>query len=120
MKVRAVIIAAGLLTVAASGNAAVKVTGQGQTRGFDPSDFAPAMKTNYKIMQEKCVRCHSLERVVEAITTGVSPISGQPFDRAAVKAYSAKMMRKKDSKMTRQEILATEQLMNYLLDRAAH
>jgi hypothetical protein len=116
----AVIIAAGLLTIAVSGNAAVRVIGQGETKNFDPSDFSPAMKANYKIMKEKCVRCHSLERVVEAITTGVSPLSGQPFDRAAVKAYSAKMLRKTNSKMTRQEILATEQLMNYLLDRAAH
>ena len=120
MRGLAVIIAAGLLTIAASGNAAVKVIGHGETKAFDSSDFAPAMKANYKIMKEKCVRCHSLERVVEAITTGVSPISGQPFDRAAVKAYSAKMLRKKDSRMTRQEIQATEQLMNYLLGRVTH
>lgn len=120
MRGLAVIIAAGLLTIAASGNAAVKVIGHGETKAFDSSDFAPAMKANYKIMKEKCVRCHSLERVVEAITTGVSPISGQPFDRAAVKAYSAKMLRKKDSRMTRQEILATEHLMNYLLGRVTH
>lgn len=115
----AVMIAAGVLMVAATGNADVRVVGRGATKSFDPSDFSPAMKKSYQVMQDKCVRCHSLERVVEAVTTGVSPISGQPFDKAAVKAYSAKMMRKKDSKMTREEILATEQLMNYLLDRTA-
>ena len=119
MKKFAVIVAAGLLALAATGNAAVKVIGQGENKTFDPSDFSPAMKANYKVMTAKCVRCHSMERVVEAITTGVSPISGQPFDKSAVKAYSAKMMRKTNSKMTRQEIMATEQLMIYLQDKAA-
>lgn len=113
------IFAVAVLLIAANSNAAVKVLGQGETRRFDTSGFPPAMMANYEIMKTKCTRCHSLERVVAAITEGVSPISGQPFDRNAVKAYGAKMMRQSSSRMSRPEIVATMELMNYLLDQAA-
>lgn len=119
MKRISVVVAAGLLLLTVAGNAAVRVTGEGDSKMFDPTDFSPDMKAKYTVMKSKCVRCHSLERVVEAITTGVAPISGQPFDRAAIKAYGAKMSRKRNSHMTKEEIVATVDLMNYLLEKAA-
>jgi len=112
-----VVIVAGMLFLSCSiAHAGIKVLGKGDSMRFDPSDFPPAMKANYDIMKTKCVKCHTLERTVIAITTGIAPISGQPFDRNATKAYGIKMLRKPDSNMNKQEVKATVDLMNWMLD----
>lgn len=114
-----VVVCAVVLLVASNSFAGVKVIGDGDGKRFDPAGFPPAMKSNYEILKAKCVKCHSMERLVEAVTTGISPISGQPFDRNAVKAYGMKMTRKNDANMSKREIAATVDLMNFLLDQAA-
>ena len=86
---------------------------------LDPTDFRPYMKAKYEIMKVKCIKCHSMERAIIALTTGVAPISGQLFDRSATKAYGVKMMPKPDSNMSREETQAVVELLNYLLDEAA-
>ena len=97
----------------------LKVIGKGDAMRLDPSGFSPEMKAAYEIMKVKCVKCHTLERTIVAIQTGIAPISGQPFDRGATKAYGIKMLRKPDSNMNKQEVKATVDLMNYLLDEGA-
>ena len=103
--------------VATSAHAGLKVVGKGDNMRYDPSSFPPVMKANYEIMKVKCIKCHTLERTVVAIQTGVAPISGQPFDRNATKAYGVKMLRKPDSNMSKKEVKATVELMNWLLDQ---
>lgn len=100
-------------------HAGLKTIGSGDAMRLDPTDFSEPMKAKYEIMKVKCIKCHSLERAIIALTTGVAPISGQLFDRAATKAYGVKMMRKPDSNMSREETQAVVELMNYLLDQAA-
>ncbi len=112
-----VLIALCLMSTAA--HAGLKVLGKGDSMRFDPSNFPAAMKSNYDIMKVKCIKCHTLERTVIAITTGIAPISGQPFDRNATKAYGIKMLRKPDSNMNKQEVKATVELMNWMLDQVA-
>ncbi|UFS71349.1 cytochrome C [Geomonas sp. RF6] len=107
------------LSVSAA-HAGLKVVGKGDAMRLDPSAFPPAMKANYDIMKVRCVKCHTLERTIVAIQTGIAPISGQPFDRNATKAYGVKMLRKPDSNMSKPEIKATVDLMNYLLVEAEH
>lgn len=104
---------------AVSAFAGIKTVGKGDKLSFDPAGIPSAMKANFEIMKVKCVKCHTLERTVVAIQTGVAPISGQPFDRGATKAYGIKMLRKPDSNMNKQEVKAVVELMNYLLDEAA-
>jgi len=99
--------------------AGLKVIGKGDAMRLDPSGFSPEMKAAYEIMKVKCVKCHTLERTIVAVQTGIAPISGQPFDRGATKAYGVKMLRKPDSNMNKQEVKAVVDLMNYLLDEAA-
>ena len=108
-----------LFLICSTAQAGLKVVGTGDNMRFDPSTFPPAMKAAYEIMKVKCIKCHTLERTVVAITTGIAPISGQPFDRKATKAYGIKMLRKPDSNMNRQEIKVAVDLMNFLLDEAA-
>ena len=107
-----------LATSATAAHAGLKVIGKGDAMRLDPSDFPPAMKANYDIVRVKCVKCHTLERTIVAIQTGVAPISGQPFDRSATKAYGVKMLRKPDSNMTKPEVKASVDLMNWLLTEA--
>lgn len=103
---------------ATAAQAALKVVGKGDTLRFDPSAFPPAMKANYEIVRVRCVKCHTLERTVVAIQTGVAPISGQPFDRNATRAYGVKMLRKPDSNMSKPEVKASVDLLNFLLVEA--
>jgi hypothetical protein len=60
-----------------------------------------------------------MERTVIAVVTGRAPITGQPFDRQAVKAYGIKMLRKPDSNMNKQEIRDVVMLLNFLLGESA-
>ena len=100
--------------------AGLKVIGSGDTMQLDPSGFSPATKANYEILRVRCVKCHTLERTIVAIKTGVAPISGQPFDKGAIKAYGVKMLRKPDSNMSKAEVKVCVDLMNYLLEVAAN
>ena len=100
---------------ATAAHAGLKVIGKGDNMRLDPSSFPPNMKANYEVVRVKCVKCHTLERTIVAIQTGVAPISGQPFDRNATKAYGVKMLRKPDSNMSKPEVKAAVDLLNYLL-----
>jgi len=107
------------LILNASAHAALSVLGTGDAMHLDPAGFPENRKSEYEIMRIKCVKCHSLERVIFALKTGIAPISGQPFDRSATKAYGIKMMRKPDSNMDKNEVKTVVELLNYLLDEAA-
>jgi hypothetical protein len=107
-----------LLLLAASASVAhagLKVVGKGDAMRLDPTGFPPAMKANYEVVRVKCIKCHTLERTIVAIQTGVAPISGQPFDRSATKAYGVKMLRKPDSNMSKPEVKASVDFLNFLL-----
>jgi hypothetical protein len=106
------------LLIGSVAHAGLKVVGKGDNMRYDPSGFPPAMKASYDIMKTKCTKCHNLEWTIVAIQTGIAPISGQPFDRNATKAYGVKMLRKADSNMNKQEVKATVEFMNWLLDEA--
>jgi hypothetical protein len=99
--------------------AALKTVGSRDTLSLDPSGFPAPMKAKYEIMKVKCIKCHTLERAIVALQTGIAPISGQLFDRSATKAYGIKMMRKPDSNMSKEETAAVVDLLNFLLDEAA-
>ena len=100
---------------ATAAHAGLKVIGKGDAMRLDPSSFPPNMKANYEVVRVKCIKCHTLERTIVAIQTGVAPISGQPFDRNATKAYGVKMLRKPDSNMSKPEVKASVDLLNFLL-----
>jgi hypothetical protein len=107
-------------TTATAAHAGLKVVGKGDAMRLDPSSFPPAMKANYDVLRVKCVKCHTLERTIIAVQTGVAPISGQPFDRSATKAYGVKMLRKPDSNMSKPEVKASVDLLNFLIVETEH
>ncbi len=107
-----------ILLFSISSYAGVMTIGRGDSLNFNPSGIPKSLKGNFDTMQVRCIKCHTMERTVVAITTGVAPITGQPFDTRATRAYGIKMLRKPDSNMNKQEVKAVVDLMNYLLDEA--
>jgi hypothetical protein len=103
----------------ATSHATLKVTGNGDRQRLDPSGFPPDMQSAYQLMEHKCVKCHTLERTVTALKTGIAPISGLEFDKKSATAYGVKMMRKPDAGMSAQEAKAIVNLLIYLIDEEA-
>jgi len=99
--------------------AKIKVVGKGDKMNFDASQIPSDLKGAYEIMKVKCIQCHTMERTVIAIQTGIAPVTGQPFDKQATKAYGIKMLRKPKSNMSRDEVKQVVNLMNYLIDESA-
>jgi uncharacterized membrane protein len=116
------ILVVSLLVFAAmsvQAHAKIKSVGKGDKMNFDPSQIPADFKPAFEIMKIKCISCHTQERTVIAIQTGIAPVTGQPFDKQATKAYGIKMLRKPKSNMSREEIKQVVNLMNFLIDEAA-
>ena len=110
------VLAVVLVTAA---DARVKVIGRGDNLKFDPDSIPANLRVTFELMSKKCIKCHTMERTVIAVLTGKAPITGQPFDRQAVKTYGIKMLRKPDSDMSKQQIRDVVVLLNYLLEENA-
>ncbi len=107
-----------LITVSLA-DARIKVKGRGDRMNFDPESIDPNFRPSFELMTKKCVKCHTMERTVISVQTGRAPITGQPFNKQAVKAYGIKMLRKPNSEMNKQEIRDIVLLLNNLLDENA-
>lgn len=107
-----------LITVSLA-DARIKVKGRGDKMNFDPESIDANFRPSFDLMTKKCVKCHTMERTVISIQTGRAPITGQPFNKQAVKAYGIKMLRKPNSEMNKQEIRDIVLLLNNLLDENA-
>ena len=120
MRLFKVCVLVALLAFAATPlHAKIRSVGKGDKMNFDPSQIPADMKGAFEIMKVKCIQCHTQERTVIAIQTGIAPVTGQPFDKQATKAYGIKMLRKPKSNMNRDEVKQVVNLMNYLIDEAA-
>ncbi len=109
----AVLMALSIYSIA---EARVKISGRGAKMNFSPETIPEMYKPSFDLLQAKCVKCHTMERTVIAVQTGRAPITGQPFNKQAVKAYGIKMLRKPNSDMSKKEIRDIVVLLNYLLD----
>lgn len=107
------------LMISSVADARVKVKGRGDKMNFDPESIEASFRPSFELMSIKCVKCHTMERTVIAIQAGRSPITGQPFNKHAVRAYGIKMLRRSNSGMNKQEIREIVQLLNHLLDENA-
>lgn len=107
-----------LLTISMA-EARIKVAGRGARMNFSPDGIPEMYKPSFDLMLVKCIKCHTMERTVIAVQTGRAPITGQPFNKQAVKAYGIKMLRKPNSDMNKKEIRDVVVLLNYFLDENA-
>ena len=108
-----------LFLVCATGAfAELKTIGEGANMQADTSAFPPEMKKAYEVFKVKCIKCHGLDRTILTLQSGVSP-SGSNFDAAAIDAYGAKMLRKPDADMSRQDVKTVNEVMKYMLNEAS-
>ena len=107
------------LSVCSIADARVKISGRGAKMNFSADSIAEMYKPSFELLQAKCVKCHTMERTVIAVQTGRAPITGQPFNKQAVKAYGIKMLRKPNSDMNKKEIRDLVVFLKYLLDENA-
>jgi len=83
---------------------------------FDP-DFIPnSFRSSYLTMNSKCVKCHSMERIVASVQTGRAQVTGQPFDKQNVKAHGIKLLHNPNSDMSRHEIREIVALLCFLIE----
>lgn len=107
--------------MAVSSHAALPIVGKGDAMRFDPSGFPQQMKANYETMKEKCTKCHTLERIAVSFATGITPITGRPFDMDVMKATTFSMVRKANAKnipISKDEAKAISSLLRYLIDES--
>src|SRR5512133_2596813 len=114
--IKILVISLLFFSLAVPVQAKIRAVGKGDRMNFDPAQIPADMKGAFEIMKVKCIQCHTQERTVIAIQTGIAPVTGQPFDKQATKAYGIKMLRKPKSNMTREEVKQVVNLMNYLID----
>jgi len=108
------------LAVTTAADARIKTRGRGASMTFDAASISPQYQASFALMLQKCTKCHTMERTVVAVQTGRAPITGQIFDRQAIKAYGIKMLRKPQSDMTKQDIRDVVRLLNYIMTENEH
>lgn len=116
MKKTFLLTALFILGVSMSADARVKVKGRGANMNFDVASLPTQYHATFDMMTVKCSKCHTMERTVVAVQTGRAPITGQIFDRQAIKAYGIKMLRKPNSEMNKQEIRDVVVLLNFIME----
>ena len=109
-----------VLFLVSVGHASIKVLGSGENMRLDTAGFPSSMKQGHDIIRSKCTKCHSAERIIVAIQNGVTPISGQAFDRNAAKSLGVKMMRKSGGEISKEDLKPTMDLITWLLKEAAN
>jgi len=104
------------LLVSALAHAQIKVIGRGNALNIDTSGFPPKMRAAYALMAQKCTRCHTIERVIVAVQSGVCPLSKTRFTKKTSESIVARMYLKPESNMTKKEARTILEFINYLLD----
>ena len=98
-------------------HADVKIIVHGDTVTFDTSGFPPSMQKAYELMLVKCNQCHTIERIVASVQTGVCPLSKTTFSKETTKSLVTRMYLKDGANMTREDARSIILLLNYLLDQ---
>jgi hypothetical protein len=93
----ALLLAITLLGSAGVARAELKTTGTGKQQRLVAEQFPPDQQERLKVFEAHCGKCHDLARPINALKTGITPISGRVFDDEGIKAYVTKMMRKPNS-----------------------
>jgi hypothetical protein len=106
-----------VLLIGAMAHAEVKVIVKGESVSIDTTGFPPKMQKAYVLMQQKCNQCHSIERIVAAVQTGICPLSKETFTKKTTRSLVTRMYLKPGANMTKDEARTIVILLNYLLDQ---
>ncbi len=97
-------------------HAQLKVIARGNAVTIDTSGFPPTMRAAYSLMAQKCSRCHTLERIIVAVQSGVCPLSKTRFTKKTSESIVVRMYLKPESNITKKEAKTILDLLHYLLD----
>jgi len=103
--------------------ASLKFSGSGSDRQINTGSFPPQMKANYELMSSKCTKCHSLERLVISLKTGIAPISNQPFNLEHMQTDINSMVRRSNARkfpISKEESQSIFAVLKYMLEESAH
>ncbi|MBI4815240.1 MAG: hypothetical protein HY791_03210 [Deltaproteobacteria bacterium] len=81
-------------------------------------ELPPHLRAGHAVFLERCRQCHELKRPLEALATGVGPVSGTTFEANEIKQYVVRMMRKRGSKISREDAVILVQLLVYIREVA--
>jgi hypothetical protein len=98
--------------------AELKTRGKGKEQAMLREQFIPEAQRRYDIFKVKCTKCHPMARPIAALKTGITPVSGSPFNKESVKLYVVKMMRKPNSGIDRDEAREILMFLTYALELA--
>ncbi|HEY6872710.1 MAG TPA: cytochrome C [Geobacteraceae bacterium] len=104
------------LLLSAAAHADLKVMGSGDTLAIDTTDFPPQMQKAYTVMTRRCSQCHTIERVIVAVQSGITPVSKSSFTKDGTKVLVTRMLLKAGPNYDRRERRVIVLLLNYLLD----
>lgn len=108
-----------ILTLLAStvAHAELKVIGNGDNLAVDTTEFPSQMQKAYTVMVRRCSQCHTIERVISAVQSGVTPLSKSSFTKENIKPLVTRMLLKAGPTYDKSERRAIVLLLNYLLDK---
>ena len=73
------------------------------SRTLDASVFPDGQRSRYELFRARCTSCHTMDRTIEALTTGVAPHSRKPFTDEFIKAYVVTLMRTPNSGISKDD-----------------
>jgi Photosystem P840 reaction-centre cytochrome c-551 len=108
-----------VLVFSTTSYAQLKVIGKGENLSIDTSEFPPRMQAAYDLMKQKCSKCHTIERVIASVQTGVCLYSKTSFTKDTAKSIVARMFLKPDSNITRDDARTIVELLHFMLEQNA-
>lgn len=91
----------------------LRVTKVGRNVEIIIDEFPAVQRARYPLFQARCGKCHSLDRPIEALSTGITPVTGGSFEDAEIKEYVIRMMRKRGSGITKTEAAELQSFLIY-------
>ena len=106
-----------LLVTCVVAYAQLNVIVQGENVSIDSTGFPPKMQAAYNLMMKKCNQCHSIERIVVGVQSGVCPLSKTAFTKETTRTIVTRMFLKENSNMTRENARDIVEFLDFLLDQ---
>ena len=90
---------------------------QGDNLIIDSTGYPPKMQSAYILMMQKCNQCHSIERIIIGVQSGICPLSKSAFTKETTTKIVTRMFLKENSNMTRENARDIVEFLNFLLEQ---
>lgn len=94
----------------------LKVVRKGDAPTIDPSAFPKEMQEAYRIMTDRCLKCHGQDRIIEALKTGKSR-TGTPYGESSFHEKIIHMLRQGGIGMSHEEAKKLTEFFSFLTQK---